>query len=188
MCINLYLGFPMVASWGKLYHSSLFSSIKFPVGKINEDQATTYQLFYLAKKAGVIGDELYYYSQRETSIMGQLFSLKRLDDLKFVEEQLLFYKNKGENKLYGFCLPYYLSYLHYFLYEVKYRLPQEKCLITELRRKKIKTIILILKNHEIPIMWKGTAILQNSLPYKIKTQIKKSKFIPKFMSKIRRMV
>ena len=40
----------MVVTWNKLYKTALFSQIRFPVGKLHEDEFTTYKLFYNAKK------------------------------------------------------------------------------------------------------------------------------------------
>lgn len=68
--------------WNKLYKRECLKEIKFEVGKTNEDEFWTYQVFGNARHVTKISDILYYYFQREDSIMGTGFSLKRLDALE----------------------------------------------------------------------------------------------------------
>lgn len=68
--------------WNKLYRRECLENIPFEVGKINEDEFWTYQVFGRAKKVVKIFNRLYFYLQRDSSIMGKEFSLKRLDALE----------------------------------------------------------------------------------------------------------
>lgn len=74
LCGKFYV--QLVISWGKLYKKSLFKTIRFPYGKIHEDEFTTYKLLYSAKKIVLTEQPLLYYWQREDSIMGEGFKLK----------------------------------------------------------------------------------------------------------------
>ncbi len=67
-----------VISCGKLYRRTLFQNIAFPLGRKNEDSFTTYKLFAQAKKIAFINEPLYFYVQRETSIMGSVKLNERL--------------------------------------------------------------------------------------------------------------
>ena len=79
-----------VMATAKLYKKSLFKSIRFPIGKLNEDLATTYKLIAISKKIAVNSAKKYYYLQRHDSIMSSGFSAKRMDSLKFAKEQIVF--------------------------------------------------------------------------------------------------
>ena len=68
--------------WNKLYRREIIADILFPKGKTNEDEFWTYQVFGNAKKVAKISDVLYFYFQRPGSIMGENYSLKRLDALE----------------------------------------------------------------------------------------------------------
>ena len=68
--------------WNKLYRRDVIADILFPKGKTNEDEFWTYQVFGNAKKVAKISDVLYSYFQRPASIMGETYSLKRLDALE----------------------------------------------------------------------------------------------------------
>ena len=73
-----------VVAWNKLYQRSLFTDngILYPVGKLHEDVATTYRLCAAANRIAFIPLPCYYYVQRNNSIMGGGFSMKRLDLLE----------------------------------------------------------------------------------------------------------
>ena len=77
-------------SVAKLYDIRLFDEIMFPEGKICEDLGTTYKLFALSQSVSVSSAKLYYYYQRDNSIINSKFSKKRMDGLLFAEEQLEF--------------------------------------------------------------------------------------------------
>lgn len=68
--------------WNKLYRREVIGNISFPIGKTNEDEFWTYQVFGKATKIAKITDVLYNYYQRPNSIMGAEYSLKRLDSLE----------------------------------------------------------------------------------------------------------
>lgn len=68
--------------WNKLYRREVIADIMFPKGKTNEDEFWTYQVFGNANKVVKIPNVLYFYFQRPGSIMGETYSLKRLDALE----------------------------------------------------------------------------------------------------------
>jgi len=68
--------------WNKLYKRNVVEGVLFEMGKYHEDEFWTYQVFDRSKKILFIDIELYYYYQRQDSIMGQAFSLKRLDAIE----------------------------------------------------------------------------------------------------------
>lgn len=68
-----------VSAWGKLYKSSLYQNVRYPVGKLYEDIPTTYRLIEQANKIAVIPNIDYYYYQRENSIAQSKFSIRKMD-------------------------------------------------------------------------------------------------------------
>lgn len=65
--------------WYKLYKTELIRDIPFAGGKCHEDVFWTYQAVARAKRVSVFDTVGYYYLQRGGSIMGEGYSLKRLD-------------------------------------------------------------------------------------------------------------
>lgn len=65
--------------WYKLYKAELICDIPFPVGKFHEDVFWSYQAVGRAKRVSITDRPCYFYRQRSDSIMGEGYSLKRLD-------------------------------------------------------------------------------------------------------------
>ena len=90
-----------VVAWNKLYRAELFkeTGIRYPEGRIHEDEATTYRLFHEAKKLAFLDRALYgYYTENGGSITS-VFSVKRLQWLTAHEERIAFFKKNGYEKL-----------------------------------------------------------------------------------------
>lgn len=68
--------------WYKLYKTTLIRDISFPVGKYHEDVFWSYQAVAKARRVSVIETPCYFYTQRGGSIMGEGYSLRRLDGLE----------------------------------------------------------------------------------------------------------
>ena len=68
--------------WNKLYRREVIQGVPFAVGKYNEDEFWTYQVFDRIKKLAIVETPLYNYLQRCTSIIGVGYNLRRLDGLE----------------------------------------------------------------------------------------------------------
>ncbi|XME03217.1 glycosyltransferase family 2 protein [Lachnospiraceae bacterium C1.1] len=78
-------------AWNKLYPRRYFEQIRYPKGKIHEDEFTTYKLLDKADRVAYIKDPLYYYVQRGSSIMGEGFNEKSLHRLEAMDERIHYY-------------------------------------------------------------------------------------------------
>ena len=65
--------------WNKLYRRETIDGIPFAKGKFHEDEFWSYQVFGKADRIAIADFNGYYYLQRTGSIMGEGYSLKRLD-------------------------------------------------------------------------------------------------------------
>ena len=97
--------------WNKLYKSSVALDIPYAVGKLNEDEFWTYQVFGKAKKVTRINQTMYYYFQRNGSIMGNSYNIRRLDALEgkvnrqaYIEKNFPILTTKAKVDLYGSCM------------------------------------------------------------------------------------
>lgn len=88
-----------VVVWNKIYKRHLFKELRFPKGKLHEDEFTTYKLFYNANRVVYTNIPMVYYRQREGSIMNSKFNIKRLDALEALKERYIFLE---ENNLHNF--------------------------------------------------------------------------------------
>lgn len=103
-----------IIACNKLYKRELFEGILYPAGRRNEDSFTTYKLLSRANKVVYLGDALYYYSQRDDSIMGTIELKERLDMklLSAVEAKEFFKNNRRLSQAADICeLLAYLSFI-----------------------------------------------------------------------------
>jgi glycosyltransferase involved in cell wall biosynthesis len=106
--------------WNKLYKTEIVCDTYFPVGKLNEDEFWTYQIFGQAKRVSKINKSMYYYFQRRTSIMGEGFNLRRLDALEgkanrqeYINQFFPYLSLQAKIDFYGSCMFSYQSVLKY---------------------------------------------------------------------------
>ena len=106
--------------WNKLYKSELTENIPFAFGKLNEDEFWTYQIFGRAKKVTKLNKTMYFYFQRDDSIMGESFSIKRLDALegksnrqKYIEKYFPELSSQSRIDFFGSCIFSYQSVLKF---------------------------------------------------------------------------
>lgn len=85
-------------AWNKLYHRRLFDKIRYPKGKVHEDEFTTFKLLYEAEGITWTDTVLYYYFVREDSIMGE-FKKSRFDIFDAYLEKIQCYQNWNEDEL-----------------------------------------------------------------------------------------
>lgn len=79
--------------WYKLYKTALIRDILFPVGKYHEDVFWSYRAIGAAERVSVVNHVGYYYWQRSESIMGEEYSLKRLDAIEALEARQNYLEN-----------------------------------------------------------------------------------------------
>lgn len=137
-----------VNSWNKLYKRELFETLRFPKGKIHEDEFLTYKLLYNSRKIAYINEELYYYYQNDNGIMNGSNILKRLDRIEALEERSKFFLENGDNDLYNksnSALFFALNKL-YFIFKRNEQLKKDKENIEKLKRK-IEKVSMLLENN-----------------------------------------
>ena len=83
-------------AWNKLYKRDVIGAIRYPKGRIHEDEFTTYKIMYNAKKLAYIDVSKYNYDRRRTdSITGEQFSEKNLDACEAFRERITFFEENG---------------------------------------------------------------------------------------------
>lgn len=89
---------PSVMSCSKLYKRSIFNNLRFPVGRIHEDDFLAHKIMAHAEKILLIPNFFYYYLQREGSISKEKFSLKKFDRIDALLERFDFFTSINKNK------------------------------------------------------------------------------------------
>lgn len=127
-------------AWGKLYKSSLFKEIRYPLGKYAEDQFTTWKLYLASEKIAVCNHTIYAYRKNYEGLSLN-FNLSHLDYIDALEERIEETKNiKGIDiektyKMYKYVLNRRVGELDYYGYEKEKVILQNK--IDELKKNNI---------------------------------------------------
>lgn len=98
-------------AWNKLYKAELFEEIRYPYGKIHEDEFTTYKTIDLANRIAYTEENLYFYVQRQGSIMDNGFDKRSLYRLDAYQERLDLYLRTGRYQWYEKILYLYRLFL-----------------------------------------------------------------------------
>lgn len=85
-------------AWGKLFNTSAFENEEFPIGKLYEDILTTPYLIYDLSSITYIKTPLYFYRQREGSILNK-YTPNRADELYAINKIVEFAKLKNNELL-----------------------------------------------------------------------------------------
>ena len=79
----------------KLYKKRCFESIRYPLGKLHEDEYTTYKILFEKKYISYMKEPLYFYYTNPDSIVRSEWSPKRLDAIPAFREQIIFFEKSG---------------------------------------------------------------------------------------------
>lgn len=106
-----------VVAWGKLYRKALFQGIRYPVGKIHEDEFTTHKLLFQCEQVTVISQPLYGYYENESSIMESTWNPKRLALLDALKEKITFFEQRKSFTLRDFSIRLLANSLAYLIHK-----------------------------------------------------------------------
>lgn len=112
----------MIGPWAKLYQTKLFDNIRFPKGKLYEDEYVTYKLLFYSEYVCITKEKLYYCFQRSGSIIHESFDNKRLSVLEALEDPIDFFRLHNEEKLANQAVYRYLFSIQIVFYKVKYQM------------------------------------------------------------------
>ncbi len=85
--------------WDKLFRRSCFDTIRLPIGRVHEDNATVYKLLYTSERVVDCEMPLYYYFQREGSTVHSHSWKKRCDYILLWEEMCQYFVLQKDNKM-----------------------------------------------------------------------------------------
>ena len=149
----------------KLYKRHLISQLVFPVGKTHEDAFWTYQAVAQARRVSVSDEMLYHYRQRDNSIMGSSYSLKRLDFIDAKKQMLAFLKDRHPELVELASLHMLFGYIYAMEMSMQYLTGEEQKTAFRIIRDALAEIQPVKPKHEYGIKNNIWIILsQISLP------------------------
>ncbi len=129
----------------KLYHKSCFMDIRYPVGKLHEDEFVTYKILFKLDQVSVIEQLIYAYYQNDESIMNRKWNPARLVRIDALEEQLQFFLDRGDEDIArqrGEALLYNMAYYQDNINENCDLSAKEKRYYLRILRKKLRAYLI----------------------------------------------
>ena len=83
----------------KLYKNNLMQDIRFPKEKIHEDEFIAHKSIGMCETISCIQEPLYFYVQRDNSIMGKGYNARNLDCVEAYFERTIFFIKNGMEDL-----------------------------------------------------------------------------------------
>lgn len=108
-----------VVAWNKIYAKQLWNDIRYPLGRIHEDEFVAHHLYGSCNKVVCIPNALYYYRQNPNGIMGQKYNIARLDYFDALDDRFNYYQQNALSEYIASVQYYYICLLlnSYFLFE-----------------------------------------------------------------------
>lgn len=159
-------------SCAKLYRRSLWKEIRFPFGRLHEDEFTTYKLLFATRKIVLITSPLYYYFQNPTGIMKREWTPKRLDILDAFEERIVFFQSNHYEELYKKTVLSYLDQISYSLQLISAQSKYKKYYLALEKR-----LMNVLKTYKSEVAFSVPFIYVNSIDFKNVGLLQKIRFL-----------
>lgn len=127
-----------VIAVNRLYKAELLQEIRFPVGKLHEDEFVAHYILGKCRKVCFLREPLYCYVQRSGSIMAEPFTLKRLDGAEAWLDRAQYAMERGMDELMSFSCRQALDIVGEGYRQLDRRKPGASEKIRELRQRIIR--------------------------------------------------
>ena len=153
------LGVRLIVAWNKLYNKCLFDNIRYKVGRLHEDEFMAHRILYNSKKITYVDNELYYYLQREGSIMSQISYKRKVDALLSKSDRMRFCNKVGLTSMSdNICKIYEFEFFN--LYKQLLNEGSENAeFLKEIRRDFILNLYILLRQKDIHIKEKISCLI-----------------------------
>ena len=143
--INWYCPF----ACGKLYSKKTFETLRYPVGIVYEDLTIWYKLLFSFSSVANVNEPLYYYFQRDDSIMNCAWTPKNLTRMEAWDAQMVFFNKMGDRELIEKATERYCRVAHH-----EYEAIEQSTRLTNKEKKKYKAVMvrkfrrILINNHQ----------------------------------------
>lgn len=151
--------------WGKLYSRRIFDGKRYPPGKYIEDEFLTYKLLFACERLAVIPAPLYAYFVNPAGISKKAWVPKRLDAWEAFEQQLVYFREMGDEELVRFRIREYLENAVRY-YDAALEAPNASELKPQLRwmKKRIRDLIHRCREEKVLEFWPDYEMLSRFYP------------------------
>lgn len=108
-----------VVAWNKLYRRELFRAVRYPVGKLCEDEFVLHQIIDQCSRIATVPELLYDYCQRTGSIMTNKVNPRMLDKQEALLARAEYFYQKKHDSLVQTTVLEMIDLMEWFAYETK---------------------------------------------------------------------
>lgn len=164
-------------AWGKLYRKDFFKTLSYPVGKLHEDEFTTYRLLFEAGEIAYVPVPMYAYFVNMNGITRTGWSPKRLHAWEAYEQQLAFFAERGLEEMVKFRYRGYLENAMVNLTAAE-EAPEKYAKEIRFMEKRIRNVIRRAWKHDVIQFWMDFDLLYRFWPlptrvYRLYLEMKK---------------
>ena len=109
----------------KLYKSTVYEKIRFPIGRIHEDEFVIHYVLGRCKRIILSDYMMYYHYAREGSITKSRYTLKSLDAVDAIEDRCKYFEETGDTELIFLAYRDYLRRIQFHYYSLRKYFPEE---------------------------------------------------------------
>lgn len=148
---------------GKLYQKKSFEKIRFPIGKIHEDEYVTYRILFEAEEIALIDEPLYAYFNNNAGITKSSWTPYRLSSVEAIEMQINYMKRNGYKKGFQYAIKKCANNLVNQLIQIESCEKEEFEVYIPVLRRKLKRV-LICHRKAVPLS-ENQWIYEFAFPY-----------------------
>ena len=154
--------------WGKLYSRRIFAGKRYPPGKYIEDEFLTYRLLFACDHLAVLPAPLYAYFVNPAGISKKAWIPKRLDAWEAFDQQLVFFREMGDQDLVRYRLRTYLENAVGY-YDAAHSAPNARELAPKCRwmKKRIRALIRQCRAEQILEYYPDQEVLWRFFPVRM---------------------
>jgi glycosyltransferase involved in cell wall biosynthesis len=138
----------------KLYKKSLFDSLEYSEGRIYEDEFIIHKVYFNSKKVTSLTAKLYYYVQRENSIMNSPYSIRKFDRVYALKDRADFFKKMRHTNLHEKAFKCYLEVLFWNYKVARTELKDVKEELKNLKKTLNRSTVSLIMNPYISLKQK----------------------------------
>ncbi len=142
-CMYVEKSVVFAVACAKLYRKELFQNIRYPLGKIHEDEFVTYRVMFGQEKVAYLTDQLYYYFVNPMGITSQKWDFRKLAIPEALTEQLDFFRQNGFKRAEQDCAVRLFYRSGEAVLNLKQNFPNQ----TELIKKEIKILRSVIRRY-----------------------------------------
>ena len=151
-----------IVAWGKLYCKECFRTIRYPVGKIHEDEYITHTVVFPSGQIAVMRAAMYYYFVNEQGITKTKWKPQRMQGIAATRLQIEYMKERKLMRAYTHAIKKYMVCISNHITAISDN--KERCYLKYMVVLRWKLKWLLCKRNQILPLERFPAVYESAFP------------------------